>query len=233
MSLTTNLKEYLLKQGATEVGFANLSDMNLKFNNITMNSGISILTKLNPKIIQSIENGPTEEYFNEYNRINDKLDEITLAGEKFLKKEGYNAYALTKDRVKLNNKSQSTIPYKTVATKAGLGWIGKSALFVSKKYGSAVRLSTILTDAKLDYATPITLSQCGLCNICKDLCPGKAISGKSWDINLNRSDIFNYELCMNKARELSKQKINKDITLCGKCIIACPYTQKYLKNLKK
>ena len=44
---------------------------------------------------------------------------------------------------------RTVMPHKTVAVHAGLGWIGKSALFVTEKYGSAVRLTSVLTDAPL------------------------------------------------------------------------------------
>jgi epoxyqueuosine reductase QueG len=37
--------------------------------------------------------------------------------------------------------------HKMVATRAGLGWIGKTDLFVSNKYGPRVRLASIRIDA--------------------------------------------------------------------------------------
>ena len=39
------------------------------------------------------------------------------------------------------------ITYKMLATLAGIGWIGKNALLVTKEQGSAVRFTAVLTDA--------------------------------------------------------------------------------------
>ena len=53
----------------------------------------------------------------------------------------------------------SILPYKTIATKSGLGWIGRSALFVTPEYGSAVALGAILTDMPLEFgkvSIPVT-----------------------------------------------------------------------------
>ena len=38
---------------------------------------------------------------------------------------------------------------KTAATRAGLGWIGKTALLVTPEWGPAVRLGTVFTYAAL------------------------------------------------------------------------------------
>jgi len=39
--------------------------------------------------------------------------------------------------------------HKIAATQAGLGWIGKTAVFVSARFGAAVRLTTVFTDLPL------------------------------------------------------------------------------------
>jgi epoxyqueuosine reductase QueG len=123
---------------------------------------------------------------------------------------------------------RNIMPHKTVAVKAGLGTIGKSALFITKQYGSAVRLTSVLTDAPLNIKEPEVESICGSCMICANACPGKAISGRNWSPELNRDDFFDVGACRKKARELAAQALDKKITLCGKCIEVCPYTRKYL-----
>lgn len=37
-------------------------------------------------------------------------------------------------------------PHKTAATRAGPGWVGKCALFITREYGSAIRRASVLTD---------------------------------------------------------------------------------------
>ena len=56
----------------------------------------------------------------------------------------------------------------------------------------------------------------------------KSISGKNWSEKLDRDEYFDAVACRVKARELSLKYLNKQITLCGKCIEVCPYTRKYL-----
>ena len=57
----------------------------------------------------------------------------------------------------LSSPSQTALPHKTIATRAGIGWIGKSALLVTAKYGSAIRLSSILTDTPIETASCLLL----------------------------------------------------------------------------
>jgi epoxyqueuosine reductase QueG len=68
--------------------------------------------------------------------------------------------------------------------------------------------------------------------VCTNACPGKAISGKLWKADLDRDEFFDPLACRKKARELAAEKIRKEITLCGKCIEVCPYTQSYLRSQK-
>ena len=73
---------------------------------------------------------------------------------KRLLENGYQSYANTTKAVKQDDNWCTPLPHKTVATRTGLGWIGKNCLLVTKEYGSAVRLSSLLTDAPLPAGTP-------------------------------------------------------------------------------
>ncbi len=123
------------------------------------------------------------------------------------------------------------MPHKTCATRSGLGWIGKSALLVTPEFGPAVRLTSVLTNAPFDrFGTPVTASRCGDCEQCKNACPGKAIQGTLWDVSVNREQLVDVEACRKAARKLALKRTGHEITLCGKCIEICPYTQNYLKR---
>jgi epoxyqueuosine reductase QueG len=61
-------------------------------------------------------------------------------------------------------------------------------------------------------------------------CPGKAISGKLWDVTMDRDDFFDAAACRKAARALSKALLNEEISLCGKCIEVCPYTRGYIRR---
>ena len=51
----------------------------------------------------------------------------------FLKNKGFDALAKTQSVVKTDETTKrSKLPHKTVATKAGVGWIGKCALLITE-----------------------------------------------------------------------------------------------------
>lgn len=111
-----------------------------------------------------------------------------------------------------------------------MGWIGKSCLLVTRKYGSAVRLSSLLTDAPLPFDTPITESYCGTCTVCAGSCPAKALTGELWTPEKERETLFDREKCKKMQIQRMKQAAGIETDLCGLCFAVCPYTQKYLKE---
>lgn len=230
MDLSFKLKKYLLKNGACEVGFADIANFTPK---PKLNIGVIFYIAYPKEVIINMQNAPTKEYVEELVSLNSRLDELGMKCEEFLIDEGYDAYAQTKKRLGTNfGKFNSfELPHKTIATRAGLGWIGKSALFITLKYGSALRLSSVLTDAPLAVGKPILKSKCGKCEICKDACPAGAITGKEWNYKLKRDDFYDDKKCEKYALEVSKVNLGKADTVCGKCIFACPYTQRYIKKL--
>jgi len=150
----------------------------------------------------------------------------------YIESKGHHAFPQTVSTTKEYGIFRTIMPHKTVAVKAGLGFIGKSALFVTKQYGSAIRLTSVLTDAPLNCGNPTTQSLCGNCFECTNACPANAISGRLWSPEINRDDFFNAMACRLKAREIAAKTLNKKITLCGKCIEVCPYTQRYIDATK-
>ncbi|MBR0308972.1 MAG: epoxyqueuosine reductase, partial [Mogibacterium sp.] len=101
-------------------------------------------------VAADLKTAPTKEYYELYDILNDRLNQIIKAGESFLKECGFDALARTTDIVKVDEDFNSGLPHKTVATRAGLGWIGKNNLLVTPEYGSAIRISSLLTDAPLE-----------------------------------------------------------------------------------
>ena len=229
-NLSEEVKELLLDLGADLVGVGDLSMISAE-DRKDMPIGISIVVAYHPEDLKGIEEGPTDDYYLAYNRINDKLDAIIIEGADYLKQLGYEAIAQTIAEVaKVETKYDSILPHKTVATRAGIGWIGKNAILVTKKYGSAIRISTILTNAPLTTDTPIDESDCKGCSKCMQECPAGAIKGKNWNVKTGREELLDPVKCRAKARELSWSRIEREISLCGKCILVCPFTQKYFRE---
>jgi epoxyqueuosine reductase len=227
--LSTNIKESLLEKGACLVGYADVSDLSYKVL-AGFKNAVSIAVALNTSIISEISDGPTIKYYQEYNRANNLLSDLCNHAVDIIIKEGHKAVALEATiKVVDLSKIDGHLPHKTVATKAGLGWIGKSALLITKRYGAAIRLATVLTDAELDLAEPTEKSMCGDCRECADHCPAKAIKGNNWKLGASRDSIYNAFVCCETATKLSK-KVGIQSTICGICINVCPWTQKYISH---
>lgn len=107
---------------------------------------------------------------------------------------------------------KSLLPHKTVALLGRLGWIGKNNLLITPEYGAAQCLGTILTDAPLEVTLQEPyLPKCGNCNICRKICEKQVLKGKMWSTTVSRDEIVDVYGC----------------NTCLKCLIHCPWTQKY------
>ena len=88
--------------------------------------------------------------------------------------------------------------HKTAATQAGLGWIGKTAIFVSPRLGPWLRLTTVFTDAELASAGPITEGGCAKCRRCVDACPAGAGRDTQWHAGMPSDELLDVVACMNE-----------------------------------
>lgn len=223
------VKKHLVPKQDYIYGFADLQGL-LPNEYSDYRFGISISKRLDNKIINNLIDGPTIEYFNLYNNVNKQLAEITKEIQKDLLNN--NIYSLpivptisvgSRQYEKYLKSLSYDISHKMVATRAGLGWIGKTDLLITKEFGPRLRLATILL--KQDpgcNVKPIVKSNCGNCNICVLKCPAKAATGLQWNITIHRDEFFNAFKCREKCGESAKQKLNVDESICGLCIRVCP-----------
>lgn len=198
--------------------------------------GISIGKELDDKIIDSIASGPTIEYYEHYNQINKELIEKTNEIKGELNKIDIDSIVIEPTvSTKVINKLKSLtvdVSHKMVATRAGLGWVGKTDLLISKKFGPRLRLASLLINKKPDNVSiPINKSGCGSCNICVEECPAQAANGELWNIKVHRDDFFNAQSCREKCRELGKSRLKMDVRICGICISVCPIRKKTKNHL--
>lgn len=230
-SVLEQLTQTLTARGAAIVACADLATLPADVRG-DLPRGVCIGVPLRPEIVAEIGKGPTIQYAAEYDRVNALLNELCKACAEFLLEAGYRAVAIkatvSNDELDLETLSTS-LPHKTVARLAGVGWIGKCALLITRQFGSAVRYSTVLTDAPLPAGVPADVSECGQCNVCVTICPADAASGITWQPGMAREEFFNAHACCQAAAEQSK-KIGFDGTICGRCIAACPHTREYLRR---
>jgi epoxyqueuosine reductase len=227
-----DIRKVLLEEGAALVGFADLTAVPAEERR-GMPRAFSIAVALNPAIVVRIAKGPSREYFVEYGRANSRLSSLAHRAAGLLQGRGFEALALEPtteefDEVRL----RAGLSHKIAATRSGLGWIGKNALLITKPFGSAVRFTTVLTDAPLETGAPLDESQCGTCTACVEACPAKAPSGKNWGLGIYRDEFFDARACCRKATEFCKAA-GIDSTICGICIEACPWTRKYIRRSEK
>lgn len=228
-----DIRRILLDEGAALAGFADMAAVPGEERK-GLPRAISIAAALNPSIVARIAKGPTQEYFREYGRVNSLLSSLAHRAAELLQGRGFVALALEPtteefDEVRL----RAGLSHKIAATRSGLGWIGKNALVITKTFGAAVRLTTVLTDAPLEPGTPLDVSRCGTCTACVEACPAGAPSGKNWSLGIDRDEFFDARACCRKAAEFCKAA-GIDSTICGICIEACPWTkQGFLKSERK
>ncbi len=227
--IQTIIEKHLIPGEDFIFGFADLRGLlHRKFSNYPF--GISIGRRLDDSILDNLLDGPTYEYYLHYNEINNDLAGITRRIQEELHDIGINAISIrptislgSKDYRKHLSSLSYDISHKMVATRAGLGWIGKTGLLISGKFGPRLRLVTILIDSDPgETAIPIDMSKCGKCNICVEKCPAGAANGMLWNINVHRDEFFNAFKCREKCGELAKQKLNVDERICGLCVSVCP-----------
>ena len=223
--LFADLEQFLRTRGATLVACADLLPLPDDVRN-GLPVGVCIGVALASEIVAGIENGPTTDYAAEYDRVNALLQRLADDGAAFLRSRGFRAVALRATLAKLDPANLATsLPHKTVATRSGMGWIGKCALLVNETYGTAVRYISVLTDAPLPLAVPVESCRCGSCTACVDACPAGAVSGRAWEPGLKREDLFDAVACYEEATRQGLKAGGRII--CGICVAVCPYTKRY------
>ncbi len=230
MALSDDLTALLKSAGADLVGYADLRDVPAEVRH-SLPYGVSIAVALDRDVLSQIVDGPTREYYGEYQRVNRLLDELGRRAAERIADRGYKARSFAATNEGIDWDALATpLPHKTVATRAGLGWIGKCALLVTKPFGSAVRLTTVLTDADLPTASAINESQCGDCTACVDACPARAVSGTEWAVGVPRASFFDAYACCKTAGALAAERTGFTEIICGVCIAACPWTKRYIRR---
>ena len=215
MSISEELKEYLISEGASDVGFFTCDDGPLPF-------GISVVVRLSREIVKEIDGAPTLTYFNHYRQVNAFIDRLLLQAGLFLQKKGY-GYITVAASQSMNNEGwnfRGRFSHKEGATLAGLGGVGKNSLFYHKEWGSLVRLGTVFTDCPLETGKRYELDICGECTKCVDACPAGAIKNTEFYYGISREELFDPQKCSDHMKK-AYQKIGRG-AVCGICMRVCP-----------
>ena len=220
------IHELLRDDRVSLVGFADLAEIpQEQRDGLRYGVCIGIALKVFPSLGEA-----TQDYYREYKDVSRRLREISYKLEEKIREQGFAAYSLARNHQ--DEHFCTKLPFKTLATRAGLGWIGRSAVLVTRKYGSAVRLSGVITDMPFETGTPVNTSQCGECRACVDACPAGAIVGNHWDVNVPRDALLDPYRCKAKVIERGEAMGVRDGS-CGICLRVCPWTKKYISSLRE
>jgi epoxyqueuosine reductase QueG len=183
----------------------------------------SIVARHEAAALAGVDVAPTPAYYADYNRLNALLNDTGAALVDALSAVGHEAelvpstvpeddYDLIEDWG-----AAGVFAHKTAATRAGLGWIGKTALFVSERFGPWVRLATVFTDLALPVGTPIEEGRCGACRACVDACPADAGRDVQWRAGMSRDELYGEKAC-----EVYTERFDDLGGVCGNCMAVCP-----------
>lgn len=213
-----DIKEFAYFLGADLVGFCDLGFSPVK-TLPTLRYAVSVAVKLSDAVLKTIENAPSFVYFQHYRAANALLDQIAFRLSRKIEDFGFSALPIAASQsLGKNNPYHGVIPHKTAAVLSGLGYVGKSGLFLSEKYGGKVRLATVVTDMPLTNELPVIENGCGECLICKQACPAGAIFGEKPTKDGERN--FDPEKCSRYMKE-HFQDVGRG-SVCGICIKVCP-----------
>ncbi len=122
---------------------------------------------------------------------------------------------------------------RAIALRAGIGWIGKNGMLITKEYGSYVFLGALLTNVSIEpeptSAAPI--DDCGECTLCLQACPtGALLDQGRLDGKKCLSGITQFK---GMIPEEYRPKLGRRIWGCDTCQTVCPKNQHTLVSMRE
>lgn len=150
-------------------------------------------------------------WYHVYGVVTPALDLLAYDLTRWLTGEGFKAFPVPGSTPYNYGELKGLFSHKLAAHLAGVGWIGKSCLLLTDRFGPRVRFVTVLTDAPLKTGAPLD-RPCGKCHVCIDACPVKAFTGVEFRADEGRELRFDVFKCSEYRREHP----------CGICVSSCP-----------
>lgn len=107
---------------------------------------------------------------------------------------------------------------RAAATRAGLGWLGKSSMVLAPGHGPWLLLGSVVTDATLE-PTPPMRRDCGTCVACIPACPTGAITEAGLDA---RRCISTWLQTPGTMPRWVRPHVGRRIYGCDDCLTSCP-----------
>lgn len=214
------LRRIALESGCAVFGAGNINDLRGRFEALPPEQtdglayGISLGIRVSDAVLRGVIIGPTRHYLHHYRMLNQLLDQCATKLSVAIHDQGYQALPIPASQIVDWEEQTAHLSHKMIALRAGTGWIGRNNLLVHKKYGSRIRIASVLTDMPLLQGEPAKPVQngCGECRECVKICPVGAIgeNHKEW----------NKAACLEKLKYFARAH-NVGQYICGLCVKVC------------
>jgi len=187
---------------------------------------ISMAVRLSDPIIDGIrEDDPTEIYAHHYRTVNALLDDVAVRVANYCQAKGHGSLPIPASQTVDQRRLLGSISHKAIAVLAGLGWLGKSLLVVTRQFGPRIRLVSVLTTLPMATGRPLK-NQCGDCLICAEACPAGAIKGISFEyLPPTREAAVDVTACNERLTRIANDP-RYGSGVRGICIKVCPWGRK-------
>lgn len=213
---THRLKNFSLSQGASLFGVADVSGIKDEFDlsdriKARTTRAVSLGVGLLSSVLADLKEEPTKLYYHHYRTANMYLDRIAFSVGRWIEESGFLAVPIPASQITDWKEQRAHVSHKKIGAMAGLGWLGRNNLLVSRKFGAQFRLATVLTDMPLRVDAPLR-DQCGTCAACVRVCPVGAIQEEAAS--------FKHLDCFKLLQDFQRRNIVGQF-ICGICVNAC------------